>query len=592
MTVIYEGLDCVADMGSDEYNALMEISQSGKHAWAYQANYALYVLYFGAVLTFFAVVKHTWYRFDDWSYRNGHSRLVPMKKMLALGRIVGYKRFSVLIGKITGLPASFGTLIVLAACTLFILCVTFIPRFYIRACEGFGSPPLAVRAGMQVMALTPYLVIISGKTNFISFITGISYEKLNVFHQFLGWACFFLSWVHTVPFLIQPVREGGMSRLRYQWQTNSLYVNGVPPLVFLSVLCLLSTRFSRKLCYEIWFHTHWIVALAYIGTLTWHVYGALGAEKYIWGTIGFWGFQMLYRAVVKSTFKPNKYAFKRKRAALRRIANGRIEVAVDTDSKYELDWMPGQHVFIRFVMGMHTLDNHPFSMVTIPQRTGKSQLKLFVKPHRGLTSKLYNMVEEKSAGLDCYIDGPYGGMSRDPLSFDKLILMATGTGVTVTFPFIQYVAQNVDKFSCRVTSLEFNWVVTSQDSIEWIQDDLDKIKDKLEGILEVNIFVTNSDEGIVPTVVTSRQVDSIASSTSLNETKRDDKSPLVHIYYQSKPNVVAYLSQAQLLNKTAVICSGTSSFQGDCGQACSLLQRKVMKAGVEEIYLHTENFGW
>ncbi|CEP24404.1 FRE7 [Cyberlindnera jadinii] len=598
MTVTFEGLDCIADMGSTEYKALASVSQAGRHAWAYQANYAYYVLYYGAVLTFCAIVKYVWYRFDDWSYRNGDSRGSLLKRGIALTRVVGYRRFPVMLSRVTGLPASFGTLVVMGASTLFVLCVCFIPHFYYRACRGFGSPPLAVRAGLQVMALTPYLIIISGKTNFISFVTGVSYEKLNVFHQALGWGSLFLSFVHTIPFLVQPVREGGAARLKELWDgdNNYLYVNGLVALVLLFCLCFLSTRFSRSLCYEVWWHSHWVIGLAYFAILTWHVYGLLDAEQYMWGTLGFWGFQMLYRALVKTTFKPNLYAFKSKKAALNRITNGCYEIVVNIDSRYELDWMPGQHIFIRFMLGIHTLDNHPFSIMTVPEKRGETQLKLIVKPHRGLTRKLYNLIDDKSTELDCYIDGPYGGMCRDPLAFDKLVLMSTGTGVTVTLPFVQYVAQHMSNKSCRVREIEFNWVVTSQDTVEWIQRELESAKESLRDVLRINIFVTNSRDGAIPQSIGSRKTPVDSETSSVSNSSKGEKAvhtdQLWQIYNNCKPNVPEFLSQIDLGSKTAVVCAGTASFQGDCGNACAQLQRRVLKGECDEVYLHTENFGW
>lgn len=617
MTVIYKGLDCLADKDDPEYTRLKTISQSGVNAWAYQKNYGYYVLYFGAVLIFLMIIKKTWFTFNDYSYRNtkiggGKYNLSSLNKFVGITRLISYKKLPIILSRITGLPASIGTLIILISSTLFVLCYCFIPHFWYRACRGFGSPPLSVRAGLMCMGMTPFIFILSGKTNFISAMTGISYEKLNIYHQALGWGCLFLSLVHTIPFLIQPVREGGASNLSKTFKSDNLYQNGIPAQIVLGLLCLLSTRFSRKLCYEVWLHAHWILGIAYFALLTWHVYGELDAEQYMWGTLGFWGFQMIYRALVKTSFfKPNQYVFKAKKGELSRLSNGNFQIVIKVETPYELNWKPGQHLFIRFVYGLSTLDNHPFSILSIPKQDSKSHIKLIVKPHNGLTKKIYNLIEEddEKAGkqLNLYIDGPYGGMNRDVLSFDKVLMVSSGSGVTVTWPFVEYIVENLDKLTNMTQQFEFKWIVKNNESIEWIQDELINVLNQIiefdYGLLKnfkFEIFITNSQE-IQPKIVHNKQevLENTDTSSSTDDLKSIEEkisiSNLHHfitIHKGQKPSMSSYLQQVELLSKNCVIVSGTQSLQCDVGNAVSQLQRKVIKGEIDELYLHSENFGW
>lgn len=616
MTVTYKGLDCLKDTKNPLYAEYKKISQSGVHAWAYQAKYGYYVMYFGAVLIFIMVLKNIWYRYGDYSYRNTklgykHYNIKILNKIAAFSRSISYKRFPLILSRITGLPSSLGTLIVLAVSTLFVLCYCFIPHFWYRGCRGFGSPPISVRSGMMIMGMTPFLIVLSGKTNFISQITGISYEKLNIFHQGLGWGSLFLALVHTIPFYVQPLREGGSAQLRKVYNGDELYMNGIPPLVALVFLCFLSTRFSRKLCYELYLHLHWTIGLAYIGLLTWHVYGELGSEKYIWGTFGFWGFQLIYRALVKTTFKPNAYALKSKEGELSKLPNGNFQVIIPVDSTYEFDWAPGQHIFIRFVYGFSTLDNHPFSILSIPNQDSNYHIKLIVKPHRGLTKKLHDALDNndvKTKKLRLYIDGPYGGMNRDVLSFDKVVMVSSGSGITVTWPFFEYIISNISLDSNAVQQVDFKWIVKNTESLDWIKQELIQTLNKLAQydpkllhFFKFELFVTNSLE-ISPQIVHNKQEiletsaeTSSFSEKSIQESTIDETNLLdyLSIHMNQKPSMTTYLQTTKLLPKTCFIVSGTSSLQNDCGNAVSSLQHQVFtNKSINEIYLHTENFGW
>lgn len=73
----------------------------------------------------------------------------------------------------------------------------------------YGSPPLAIRAGMLAVALMPWIVGLSMKANLITLITGIGHERLNVLHRWGGYLCLALSIIHTIPFYITPVWEKG-----------------------------------------------------------------------------------------------------------------------------------------------------------------------------------------------------------------------------------------------------------------------------------------------------------------------------------------------------------------------------------------------
>jgi hypothetical protein len=72
-------------------------------------------------------------------------------------------------------------------------------------------------SGLLAVALTPWIIALFGKANFITILTGIGHEKLNILHHWTAWACLALSVVHTIPFIVAPLRNGGYAALHDQF---------------------------------------------------------------------------------------------------------------------------------------------------------------------------------------------------------------------------------------------------------------------------------------------------------------------------------------------------------------------------------------
>jgi ferric-chelate reductase len=241
---------------------------------------------------------------------------------------------------------------------------------------------------------------------------------------------------------------------------------------------------------------------------------------------------------------------------------------------------------------------------------------MMVRPHGGLTRKIYESVLKESTlekNYKVFIDGPYGGMNRDPLAFDKLILVASGTGISVTLPFMLNVAKNLGDPSNEVQQVDFTWIIRHLDSLEWVKnqliDLLNSILEKDEEFLSlfsINVFVTNSKDSLRPEIVKGNlhpirslgKEDIISNVPKLKDSSikvnTSNFKEFVNIHHGQKPLLKDYVMSTSLLAKTAVIVSGTRSAQIDVGNAVSELQKEVIKAGssIEEVYLHTENFGW
>ena len=139
-----------------------------------------------------------------------------LNKLKAMVRYVSYRRIPGTVSDQIGMPSA-GITILILLFTLYCLILSFAVRPYYRAHRGYGSPPLAIRTGLMATALTPWIVALSGKANLITMLTGIGHEKLNVFHRWVARICLGLSVIHTVPFIVAPLKDGGYAALHKQY---------------------------------------------------------------------------------------------------------------------------------------------------------------------------------------------------------------------------------------------------------------------------------------------------------------------------------------------------------------------------------------
>lgn len=125
-----------------------------------------------------------------------------------------------------------GVCLLVLAALAFVILYSFVPQPLFWESMQFGSPPLAIRAGMLAVSLLPWITALSMKANFITLLTGLGHERLNVLHRWLAYICLLLSLIHTIPFYVRPATdEEGFrvfeSLLRAQQKGSYIYGTGM-----------------------------------------------------------------------------------------------------------------------------------------------------------------------------------------------------------------------------------------------------------------------------------------------------------------------------------------------------------------------------
>ena len=78
--------------------------------------------------------------------------------------------------------------------------------YYWPSLEFGASPPLATRSGWMALACMPLVFATASKASWITLLTGVSHERLQVFHRWTAYAFFVLALMHTFPFIVYHIR--------------------------------------------------------------------------------------------------------------------------------------------------------------------------------------------------------------------------------------------------------------------------------------------------------------------------------------------------------------------------------------------------
>ncbi|KAI1417427.1 ferric reductase like transmembrane component [Hypoxylon sp. FL1857] len=417
----------------------------------------------------------------DFKPKTDFSAVGPVLDTLALFRWVFYRPIPDIVWRkhrftFSSLAVLFVGFIALAFVSLYV----FLKQPLYWESIQYGSPPVAIRAGMIAVAMTPWIIATSMKANLLTLITGIGPERLNVFHRWAGYLCLFLVLVHTIPFYIQPVwDDGGMVVFSKLFPEGSgvIYGTGIACLVPLLWLCVASLPFIRRIAYEVFVTLHVPVGFVYIGCLFWHTKNYLGSWDYLYATIAIWALCYFLRVFNLNWVKPWRMAFLvGDEAAITLMTENAIKITIPTQMK----WKPGQYVYLR-MPGISLFDNHPFTISSLcsedfPSEYGEQfrDCTLVFKPYGGFTRRVLETAIEKGPfhTYRAYLDGPYGGMRRELAAFDTCILIAGGSGVTALMSQLLNLIKRMRDGKAITKKVVVVWALKRLEAMDWFREEL------------------------------------------------------------------------------------------------------------------------
>ncbi|TFY70355.1 hypothetical protein EVG20_g2667 [Dentipellis fragilis] len=287
----------------------------------------------------------------------------------------------------------------------------------------------ANRAGSIASLQTMLVVALGMKNNPISWMTGISFDKMNYLHRLSSRAICILVWLHG----------GGWFKYGLVYGiaiTTPLTRTGILGGVAIAILCLVSVRPVRQYEYEWFLVMHFCLALIYLVGSYVHCH-ILGVGSYLWPALAIWGVDRVLRVARIIIFNHSYFGFKSGvgtfNATLETIAPGYIRMRFRRPK--HLTWGAAQSVYMT-MPGVSKLpwEAHPFTIANAdiptlrseidrsekdvdeknvavvdskgdgPSAAGK-ELILLINSQQGFTKRLVD-IADKGGSMKVFIDGP------------------------------------------------------------------------------------------------------------------------------------------------------------------------------------------
>ncbi|KAH8431621.1 putative metalloreductase transmembrane component [Aspergillus melleus] len=408
------------------------------------------------------------------------STIAPINNTIAFVRWIFYRPLPVIeVWKFRVVLPSLGASAVVLAALIFVTLYSFLPQPLYFSSIALGSPPLAIRAGMIAVAMIPWIIALSTRANFITMMTGIGHERLNVLHRWAGYLCLFLSLIHMIPFYVTPIWESESFVYYEQVLPNHIYVYGTGFAAFvpLAFLCLHSLPILRSWMYELFVAVHMPASIVFLAMLFWHCKNFLTSWDYLWATVAIWVMSFIVRLFYLNWTNPFRLSFMiGEESAITILPQNTVKVTVAT----RMRWKPGQYVYLR-MPGISLFGRHPFTIASLcsddfPSEYGENyrDLALVFRPFGGFTRQVFLKAFEYGPykTWTAFLEGPYGGMRREMAAFDDVVFFAGGSGITAIASQLLYLIKKMRDRKAVTKSIRVIWAFRNPESIEWFKEEL------------------------------------------------------------------------------------------------------------------------
>ncbi|KAF4953645.1 hypothetical protein FGADI_5981 [Fusarium gaditjirri] len=274
-------------------------------------------------------------------------------------------------------------------------------------------------------------------------LASVSHSKLNILHRVVGYTTVLLLALHALVYTIHFGRQGRLVQLLKKEDLHGMAAG-------VAMLVLLMGVFRHK-HYELFYTSHIIGFIAVV--LLTALHRPNWAKKIPTVMLLIFSIWTLDRLVRLGRLLCNLI---NNSATLYSVPSGGTRIVLKKPGMAHD--LPGSHCFL-WIPRLGLFQSHPFTIVS----NDFSGLELVMKSQEGFTKAVGSFATQNHrTTFWASIDGPYGSLP-DVNNYDKLILIAGGSGAAFTFGVMNRIMMQREKLA--IQSIEFVWAVRHIDPI-------------------------------------------------------------------------------------------------------------------------------
>ncbi|EOA82487.1 hypothetical protein ACJQWK_04529 [Exserohilum turcicum] len=357
----------------------------------------------------------------------------------------------------------------------------------------------ADRCGLVFIVNLPLLYLLAAKNQPIKFLTGYSYESLNIFHRRVGEVmCLeaFLHFLGMVSVWYGLLRHLGFTLVKFIF--NRVVLLGLAAFIAYELIYFTSLGSFRQRWYEIFLGLHIVLQVAGLVFLFFH---HKSSRPYVGISLAIFLIdRLVYRLWLKSSTHPATLAILEDEETVLISANWEVspQKSALVPKNMTHGWNPNEHIFLSVpaLSRKDPIQSHPFTIFsaapTITRDNDQAKhawftLLIRAQSTSGFSHRLLSYARTTSQ-TRIRLDGPYGSShALDMLSASSTaILIAGGSGIAVAYPLLYSLLSpssspptDSETASSRIKrKVKLLWITHAPEHRLWIPDDkLEELKE-------------------------------------------------------------------------------------------------------------------
>lgn len=402
------------------------------------------------------------------------------------------------------LPSNVTTLMVLAFVGLQIFYTFFNISLSLSMLFVFAD-----RTSLVFVANLPLLYLFAAKNQPIKFLTGYSYESLNLFHRRLGEVMCLLALLHSAGMIgvwYTVLQPAGITLIKFL--LIKMILLGLGAFVAYESLYFTSLGSFRQRWYELFLGVHVVLQVAAL-ILVWFHHRR--SRWYVGVALAIFLIdRLVYRFSVKTTTvrASLKVHEDRKTVVLHAPVSIRKKhkwVKSIFGAGITNGWKATEHVFLTVpsLARKHIVQAHPFTIASKAPTADEQEASLdfIVRAQNGFSGDLLRYAECRST-VPIRLDGPYGSQTAVELLQDseRAVIVAGGSGIAVAWPLVCSVIERAGMLDpeslismANKKKILFVWIIRERSHISWLGEE--KLEELRARGVTLKVPAPTSDHG-------------------------------------------------------------------------------------------------